>query len=79
MCYSKESLYIDELMKQYYLEELGFWKNFKGLRKRLKKLNYKKIEKKTINAREDFDMDKNFPRLERFIRAVVAKKKAHVK
>jgi len=75
MIYSKESLYIDELMKQYYLEELGFWKNFKGLRKRLKKLNYKEIEKKTINAREDFDMDKNFPRLERFIEEAVASKK----
>jgi len=75
MIYSKESLYIDELMKHYGLGELGFKKNFKGLRKRLKKLNYKEIERKTIDAREDFDMDKNFPRLERFIEEVVASKK----
>ncbi|MEK6860174.1 MAG: hypothetical protein AABX54_05160 [Nanoarchaeota archaeon] len=75
MIYCKESGYVVNLMKKYKLEKLGFNRNLKGLRKRLKRLNYKEIERKIIDAREDFDMDKNFPRLERFIGEVVASKK----
>lgn len=75
MIYTKKSLYIDSLMHHYGLQELGFSENLKGLKKRLKKLGYKKLQKKTIAAREDFDMDKNFPRLEEFVKKVVEKKK----
>jgi len=75
MIYSKESLYIDKLMRHYGLEELGFRRNFKDLRKRLKKLNHKELQEKIIIARSDFDMDKNFPRLKEFIEEVVSSKK----
>ncbi len=73
--YSKQSIYIDKLMKKYGLQKIGFKQDFKNLKKTLKKINYKEVESKTIKARKDFDMDKNFPRLEKFIEEVVASKK----
>lgn len=75
MIYCRESVYVDRLMGDYGFEKLGFVKNFNGLRKRLKGLNYKEIQKKIISAKQDFDMDKNFPRLEKFINEVVSSKK----
>ena len=75
MIYCKESIYIDKLMKQFGLKKLGFNRDLKDLKKRLIKLDYKELEKKTLKAREDFDMDKNFPRLEKFIKKVVESKK----
>ncbi|MEK6935703.1 MAG: hypothetical protein AABW67_02865 [Nanoarchaeota archaeon] len=38
------------------------------------KLNPKKLEKNIIKARQNFDMDKNFPRLEEFVRNIVNQK-----
>jgi hypothetical protein len=77
MIYSKESLYIDKLMNKYGLQNLGFSENFKDLRKNLEKLDYKELQKKTVSAREDFDMDKNFPRLEKFIEEVAVSRKTY--
>lgn len=50
--------------------------NIKTLGKRLKKLKQSDIKKKIFYAQKDFDMEKNFPRLESFIDAVIAKKKS---
>ncbi len=79
MLYSNQSIYINTLMKHYGLGKLSFGKNINGLKKSLKKLNYKELERKTIKAREDFDMDKNFPRLEKFIEETVASKNSSAK
>ena len=46
-----------------------------NLKKRIKKANYRELQKRVLKMRNEFDMDKNFPRLEEFIEEVVAKKK----
>ena len=77
--YSNEHKYIDKLMRNYGLklpftpEELKVTKN---LRKKLKNINYKKIEKNILKAREDFLMEKQVLRLEKFIQEVVREKHA---
>ena len=73
--YDDQLLFVDKLMKSYGLVGLSFnEKNVIMLKKRLRKLNYKKILKKVQKARIDFGIDKNFPRLERFIEKVVRKR-----
>lgn len=74
MIYIKKSFYVDEIMNHYGLHKLGFSRNLKNLREKLKKLNYEELQRKVILARKDFDMDKNFFRLEEFIKKVVEKK-----
>lgn len=49
--------------------------NIKTLKKRLEKLKRNDIKKRISYAQKDFDIEKNFPRLESFIEAVIAKKK----
>jgi hypothetical protein len=71
--YNSELKYVDRLMKDYALNltQIDMNKfNLKGLRNRLEKLNYKKLEKNVENARKDFNMKTHFPRLERFIEKV---------
>lgn len=48
--------------------------SIKKIKTKIKKLDYKKLEKNILKARKDFDMDKNFPRLEKFFKEVVALK-----
>jgi hypothetical protein len=74
--YPPELKYVDELSKKY---GINFCAKDVNDIKKLKKLDYKKIEKKIDKAREDFDMDKNFPRLEKFIQEVAESKKQHIK
>jgi len=77
---SPEHEFADKLMARYGLSlHFGDLNDSHNLKDRIKKADYKELEKKVIKMRNEFDMDKNFPRLERFIRAVVAKKKACVK
>ncbi len=68
--YPPELKYIHELSKKYKIDFC--FKNPKEIKK-LKKLNYKEIEKRIDNARRDFNMEKNFPRFEKFIQEVVNK------
>ncbi len=49
--------------------------NIKNLNEKLHRIDYKQLEKNLLKAREDFDMDKNFPRLEKFVKEIVASKK----
>ena len=72
--YKSELLFIDKLMKGYGLN-LNWPNNMNRLKKITKKLNYKELERSILKAREDFNMDKNFLRLEEFIKKVVASKK----
>lgn len=51
-------------------------KILKNLRNVLKKLDYKKLEKNIIKAREDYNMEKYFSILEKFIERVVVEKKS---
>jgi len=72
--YPKKNEFIDKVMRKYkldiYMEDV---KDIKNLKKRIKKLNYKELEKKIEKARKDFLMEKQFPRLEKFIKKVRAK------
>ena len=46
-------------------------KNIGIIGKKLRKFNFEKQKENIRKAREDYDMDKNFPRLEEFIKKVV--------
>ena len=72
--YSKESLYVDSILRKYKINQLGFKKDIKEIRKKILKLDYKEAEKKIILARQDFNIDKNFPRIREFIEKVIEQK-----
>ena len=48
--------------------------DIRNLKRRIKKLNYKELETKISRAREDFNLEKHFPRLEKFVKEVVVSK-----
>lgn len=73
--YFKGCSFIDKLMGSYNIGASYNRQNLKNLGKNLKKLNYQKLVETVEKAREDFDMDKNFPRLEKFIERVVMSRK----
>mgnify|MGYP001570412912 CR=1 FL=1 len=74
---SPDHEFADKLMEKYGLSlHFGDLDDTLNLKDRIKKADYRELEKKVIKMRKEFDMDRNFPRLERFIKAVVAKKKA---
>jgi len=74
--YNAECRFLDKLLRYYDIGVSFNKQNAINLKKRVKKLNYKKLEKNVIKAREDFDMDKNFPRLESFIEEVIRSKES---
>ncbi|MBT4165920.1 hypothetical protein HOE04_02690 [archaeon] len=62
--------YTGKIMERYGLNlpiALNGKLSIKNLKNRIKKLNYKELEKKISRAREDFNLEKQFPRLEKFI------------
>jgi hypothetical protein len=64
-------------MKRYKLNltmSIGGFNDIKDLSKVIKKLNLKELEKDIEKARKDFNMEKQFPRLENFIKQVVKNK-----
>ena len=63
--------YINKEGKEYGICSSYNEKKIGNIKDKLKKLNSKKLEKNIIKARKDFDMDKNFPRLENFVKKVV--------
>ena len=42
------------------------------MRKMIEKINYQEVEKKILKAREDFLMEKQFPKLEKFIEEIAS-------
>jgi hypothetical protein len=75
--YTSSFKFIDSLAKDYGLNFSINTENLDsldGLKKRLKKLNYDKVEKDIIKARKDFNMKRHMPRLEKFIETVNKKK-----
>jgi len=76
--YSPLLKFADELMRKYklnfYIKDLA---EIKDMKKQMTSLNYQELEKKVVNAREAFNLEKNFPRLEKFIHQTVAKKTRH--
>ena len=75
ICY-EGGVFICQIMKKY---DIGFsfnsLKDLKKIKSKLEKKNYQKLEKNVFKARQDFLMENNFERLEKFIQEVVAKKK----
>jgi len=69
-----DDVFINKLMKKYNINLYIRENEIKNLKKKLRKLNYKELEKKVIKAREDFLMEKHFPRLERFVKKVIDRK-----
>ena len=64
--YSDGNIFLDRLMKKYGLG-LSYSQGPEGsinkIHKILKKINYKKLQKNVLNAREDFLMEKHIDRL----------------
>jgi hypothetical protein len=72
----KELIFVNELMKKYDVGiSLGEIEDVKNLKKRIKKINYKKLEKNVIKARQDYLIENQFLRLEKFVEKVVEKTK----
>jgi len=66
--------FINQVGKNYGIVFIYNLKNkdeMKNLKKNILKINKKELEKNTIKAREDFLMEKQFPRIERFIMDVI--------
>jgi len=74
LIYDHHSIFINKLMKSYGLQIYFDESNLSKIKKILEKLNKREIAKKIIDARNDFDMNKNFIRLEDFIKKVVKNK-----
>jgi|TARA_Y100000310_G_scaffold314954_1_gene364937 hypothetical protein len=74
LIYEDDAIFTGELLDKYGVSIPYKIQNLKTLKKRLKKLNYSQLIRNVKKAREDFDMDKNFQRLEKFIKEVVENK-----
>ena len=72
--YPDKTEFIDKLMKSYSLALPVKNQDYSNIKKTIKKLNYKKLEKNVLKARQIFLMEKNFPRLEEFIKKIVNEK-----
>jgi len=72
--YNTNCIFLDDMLTKYGVSVPFNEQNLKNIKKRLKKLNYKEMVRNTLIARQDFDMDKNFLRLEKFIKDVANKK-----
>ena len=74
--YSSSFGFMDEVLTKYGLGmPVDGLDDIKNIKERINKLDYKKVVEKVVKAREDFLMEKNFPRLERFIEDIVKSKK----
>ncbi|MEK6875351.1 MAG: hypothetical protein AABX30_01570 [Nanoarchaeota archaeon] len=73
--YEKRLKFIDKIMKFHGLNIEYNSKSIKNIRKKLNSLNYKKLISNVSNMRDNFCMEKNFPRLEKFVKKIVSLKK----
>jgi len=71
-----KAVFTGQLIKRYGVGFVYTQESIKKLKFLLDKVDYRKIEENIEKARQDFDMDKNFPRLEKFMGEVVVKKRA---
>ncbi|MDP2925036.1 MAG: hypothetical protein Q8N99_01560 [Nanoarchaeota archaeon] len=69
--YNEKSVYLGKLLDKYGIGIRFTSKNLKTIKKRLKKLDYIKFENNILKSRDKFDMNYNFPRLEKMIKKVV--------
>ncbi|MCK5043479.1 hypothetical protein KAR52_00565 [Candidatus Pacearchaeota archaeon] len=69
--------YQDKILKKYKINLGVSKKDLNNLRLKLKKINYKKLEKKVIGAREDYNIEKNLPRLEDFFEKCIKSKNSN--
>jgi len=74
LIYDERLEFVNLLLKKYNLNLAFNNKNFNSFFKNLKNLNYNSIEKNVQRARKDFSVEKHFPRLEKFVKKVVARK-----
>ncbi len=75
--YIKEHLFLNKLLKKYNLN-LNWPDDMDNFKKSIKKLNYKKLEENILKARRDFNIQKNFPRLEKFVEKITEKKNRNI-
>lgn len=77
--YPPEIKYLDQMMKNYGLNlYMKDKQDIKKIKDKVKKLNYKELEKKIKKAREDFLIEKHFPELENFVKEVVNRKREKI-
>jgi len=69
-CEDTATFLCEKIMKQYKIDLTFNKDNIESISKKIKKLNYEKIIEKIEKARNDFDMDKNFLRLQNFIEEI---------
>ncbi len=75
--YSDSFGFAHDLMKHYKLDlPIKNLNDAKNISERIKNLDYKFLEKKILIAREDFLMEKQFPRLEEFLNKIILKRKS---
>lgn len=72
--YRKEYIFTNSLTKKYGIT-LVWPDDMDNLDKLIKKLDYRELEKGVVKMRNDFLMEKHFPRLENFVKEVVKSKK----
>ena len=75
--YGRPYLFINKIMKKY-KAGLIWPKNMNTVKKMIKNLDYKKLEKDIEKARENYSMEKNFSKLEKFISKVAESKKKKI-
>lgn len=72
--YEEGLAFVDKLFNKKYKIAIPFnEKTLDSIGKKLKKFNHEKLRENIEKAREDYDIGKNFPRLEKFIKEVVKK------
>ena len=72
LIYYDKYISIHNILKKYGLDiRVGDIEDVVNLKKKLKKSNYRELERRVIEARKDFLMETQFPRLEKFIKDVV--------
>ena len=69
-------LFTNSLMKKYNIS-LIFPNDFKDLRKAIKKIDKKKFNRNILIAQKDFNVNKQFSKLEEFVKKVVESKNKH--
>ena len=74
MYYHEDCHFVDKLMSSYNLKLSYNEKSLLNLKREIKELDYKKLINHIKKARNDFNTDKNFPRLENFIKKVISLK-----
>lgn len=68
--YDEKSIYLGKLLDSFGIGVEFNAKNLDSIKKRLKQVNYKILEKKLEKARKEYSLNNNFPRFKKFIEEV---------